>query len=174
MSSGTPYLPDRLLQPLPGSPPGYTFRLAGRSDIGPLHATCFADRPFKLVQRDLERMLVRQSAGRAYLLLAERANPAAVAGSVQLLLHRQRGEIANLFVTQAYRNQGVGTTLLAIMVEVGRYLSLELLEVGVENDNAQAVRMYRRLGFAEDRTMKVPGRGLATIMVMELRPSSSP
>lgn len=169
MTPSATNLPDHLLRLPAGFLPELHIRLVCESDLPSLHAACFPDRPYPAFQRTMAAVLVRQEAGRSFSLLAEKTNPAQIVGSVQLHLHRRRGEIADLIVVARERKQGVGTALMDVVIRVGCYLDLDSLEVGVEENNLPAVRLYRRFNFVKDRSIKVPGLGRAIIMVLELR-----
>jgi L-phenylalanine/L-methionine N-acetyltransferase len=56
-------------------------------------------------------------------------------------------------VHDAWRNRGIGTALLAALIEAAdRWLGLRRLELNVYIDNEQAIRLYRRFGFDMEGT----------------------
>lgn len=61
-------------------------------------------------------------------------------------MERKDGEYI-IFVSEAYRNRGVGTELTAIAVKKARELGLDLIWLTVESFNFRAIKLYRKTGF---------------------------
>lgn len=72
------------------------------------------------------------------------------------------GEIHELFVHPAYRNRGVGRTIVQRAIEYARSRGRRLITLWVGRDNEAAKRFYRKLGFIETATY-----GIWTRMVRE-------
>jgi RimJ/RimL family protein N-acetyltransferase len=53
-----------------------------------------------------------------------------------------------IFVSEAYRNRGVGTALTTLAIEFSRNMGLRRLWLTVEAFNFRAIRLYRNAGFA--------------------------
>jgi putative acetyltransferase len=73
-------------------------------------------------------------------------------------LHRQQGRRAHageigMGVHDAWTGRGLGTALLGALIEMAdRWLGLRRLELTCHVDNAPALAMYRRFGFAVEGT----------------------
>ncbi|MHB9032601.1 MAG: GNAT family N-acetyltransferase [Anaerolineae bacterium] len=60
----------------------------------------------------------------------------------------QRAYLSGLVVQREYRSQGIGSRLLAHIIAYARELGLAEVSLGVNCDNAAALRLYQRFGFA--------------------------
>jgi ribosomal-protein-alanine N-acetyltransferase len=60
-----------------------------------------------------------------------------------------QGELANVAVTPRLRGRGLGTHLLARVLEVARARGVEMVFLEVRPSNERAVDLYRRFGFTE-------------------------
>jgi len=103
---------------------------------------------------EVRKRLEAPSDGR--LLLAEAGG--AVVGMVGLHRHAGRrghaGEIG-MAVHDEWTGRRVGTTLMAAIVDYAeRWLGLRRLELTVYTDNAPAMALYRRFGFAVEGTLR--------------------
>jgi len=78
--------------------------------------------------------------------------PTAV-GTVQGLRIDGWGAIQNLGVTQPHRGHGLGTLLMAQAAAGFRRVGLSKMHLEVTTDNTAAVRLYRRIGFRQARTV---------------------
>jgi ribosomal protein S18 acetylase RimI-like enzyme len=152
-------------------PPGITFRLAEQGDARGLFDCCYPQEPLAEVRHRFHRSVERQAAGYCYHLLAvaSNGNGSAVLGTGRLLLYPQGAEIADLIVTPAARNQGIGTTLIAILTAIARYLDVGYLEIGVVQTNSRARSLYERLGFREERRIRLPSDEPAVILTKDPR-----
>lgn len=56
-------------------------------------------------------------------------------------------EISDLFIAPPYRNFGAGTALIRHLAEIGELHGAKWLEIGVDEGNSSAKRLYERLGF---------------------------
>lgn len=52
-----------------------------------------------------------------------------------------------IFVSEAFRNRGVGTELTSVAVKKARELGLGLIWLTVESFNFRAIKLYRKTGF---------------------------
>jgi ribosomal protein S18 acetylase RimI-like enzyme len=165
-------LPAGLFHPpspvtLPGA---ILFRLAHRDDFQGLYDSCYPGELRGEIRDRFLRSVERQSSGLCYHLLALHQNGAGshVAGSGRLLMYPHGAEIADLIVTPAARNKGIGTSLIHILTAIAAHLDVGLLEIGVVVDNHRARALYERLGFREERRIRLPGDEPAIIMTKAL------
>jgi ribosomal-protein-alanine N-acetyltransferase len=161
-------LPDHLFVLQTAVSPTLSFRLIQPSDLQPLHQACFAERPLLPFRRHFQQMLRRQETGRGFCLVAD--NQGELVGSGQLTIYPNGAELANLAVVPAWRGQGVGTAVVAVLTAVADHLQLTFLELGVQNDNPRAQALYQRLGFVPDRPLDLPNLPPALILRKQLRP----
>ncbi|WP_153555204.1 GNAT family N-acetyltransferase [Roseimaritima sediminicola] len=80
------------------------------------------------------------------------SRPQAV-GTVQGLQVEGWGAIQNLGVVQPHRGHGLGTILMARAAAGFRRAGLTKMHLEVTTDNTAAVRLYRRMGFRQARTV---------------------
>lgn len=64
---------------------------------------------------------------------------------------RDVGEISDLCVDEAHRNRGIGTQLIYHLAEMAKNRRIATLEIGVDEANVSAKRLYERLGFVFHR-----------------------
>ena len=60
-------------------------------------------------------------------------------------------EISDLFVAPPYRNLGAGTALIRHLAEIGASHGAQWVEIGVDEGNSLAKKLYERLGFVAYR-----------------------
>lgn len=90
-------------------------------------------------------------------------------GFGQLTIWSRSAEISDLIVSEAWRNQGIGSAMIARLIESARSLAKNRVEIGVAARNQRALALYRRLGFREDRTLNLDvGDGLEPVMFLQL------
>lgn len=68
-----------------------------------------------------------------------------------LWVEGRQAHIAKLAVREGYRRRGVGTTLLAHLLDHARRLGLEQAYLEVRRSNLAAQQLYRRMGFRFER-----------------------
>ena len=66
-----------------------------------------------------------------------------------LYLAGEEGDVANIAVLPAYRNQGIGGMLLDTMLSQGREAQAQTIFLEVRQSNTNAIRLYQSRGFAE-------------------------
>ncbi|MFE3993083.1 GNAT family N-acetyltransferase [Streptomyces goshikiensis] len=64
-------------------------------------------------------------------------------------VHRMLADLEKLAVDFAAQGRGVGRALTAALVEDARAAGIEVLTLDVRGDNANALALYRSLGFSE-------------------------
>ena len=62
-------------------------------------------------------------------------------------------EISDLFITPPYRNLGVGTELIYHLAGIAKINGAQWVEIGVDEGNSHAKRLYERLGFVAYRIL---------------------
>ncbi|MBM4184007.1 MAG: ribosomal-protein-alanine N-acetyltransferase [Gemmatimonadetes bacterium] len=60
-----------------------------------------------------------------------------------------QGELANLAIVPSLRGQGLGTRLLAHVLETARGRGVETVYLEVRESNAPALQLYERFGFSQ-------------------------
>ena len=111
--------------------------------------------PWRSVEYSRERLA--QSDANTYRLAA--VVDGRVVGNLGLHIEAnpRRRDCASLgmAVHDAYQNQGVGTALMAAMVELAdNWLGLRRLELSVYTDNAPAIHLYEKFGFVIEGTAR--------------------
>lgn len=106
-----------------------------------------------------------------------RSNEIEVAGFGQLTLWPRGGEISDLIVNENLRGCGVGTAIIQYLTQEARRIRSPAVEIGAALSNPGAVRLYRRLGFVDERTVTVNlGNGGEPVVYLRLefdRPDQS-
>lgn len=59
--------------------------------------------------------------------------------------------IVNLAVRKSHRNQGIGTYLINELIEMADKLDTSSLTLEVRVSNSKAIKLYKRLGFKEEK-----------------------
>jgi ribosomal protein S18 acetylase RimI-like enzyme len=65
------------------------------------------------------------------------------------------GKVDNIIVDQSYRGGGIGTKLLERLFQYFDDNKVKYFEISCDLDNADALRLYKRLGFKEQKLMLV-------------------
>jgi ribosomal protein S18 acetylase RimI-like enzyme len=145
--------------------PDFTFRLAQPADLNGWHHACYPTQLFATARERFAHILEMQAAGRCYLVLVEAARPGGpIVGGGRLVRFPNGAEIADLNIDPTYQGQGIGTALIEVLLTIARHLCLPAVEIGVASENGRALALYQRLGFAEDRRLRLPGAQEAIIL----------
>ena len=88
-----------------------------------------------------------------YLFLVAEEN-GQVAGYAGLLRVMDEGDVTNVVVDEAYRGKGLGTRLMAALLEEGRGCGMKEFTLEVRVSNQRAIRLYESLGFVQEGTRK--------------------
>lgn len=155
-------VPNYLLEPTLAAPTGLTFRLVQQDDYDALFETCYAHKTAVSFWHHFAQLLDWQEDGRTAWLIAERNQR--LIGSGELIAYPHGAELANLFVIAPHRRRGVGTALIIVLLRIARHWGETAVELGVTPENGEALDLYHRLGFVEDRTVKLPGGETAVIL----------
>lgn len=70
-----------------------------------------------------------------------------IIGFVQFSWSKNHGSIDRLFITEAYRNLGLGKQLMEQAMDDLRSKNLDFIDISVLTDNKQAQSFYKSLGF---------------------------
>ena len=62
--------------------------------------------------------------------------------------------VLGMGIVAAYRGQGIGSRMLAATLELAWARGIRRAELNVRSDNAPAIALYRRFGFAEEGTCR--------------------
>jgi ribosomal protein S18 acetylase RimI-like enzyme len=73
-----------------------------------------------------------------------------------------KGRLVGMYVRLEARRAGVGRRLVETVVEFARH-RVELIQLSVVRDNEQALRLYKRLGFSNMESRKMPLNRMAAI-----------
>lgn len=151
------------MRPIVHTGAGVIIRPARTSDAPTFHASCYADRDWPQFARRFRAGLLRQRMGSLLHLVAD-AGTEIVAGC-KLISYTERLEIADLIVSPPWRNRGLGTAFIQLMLEIGYGLGAAQIEIGVLQHNDRARSLYQRLGFRHARELCLPGKEPAFILV---------
>jgi ribosomal protein S18 acetylase RimI-like enzyme len=159
-------------RPLAFMPPNHNLiiRPVRLVDCPALHRRCWPQRDLADVQQQIQRVLDNTRQGRGGGVVAVPPDDEQPIAYGQLTLWRHLSEISDLIVTESRRDQGVGTAIIQHLVAQAAQTTLPLVEIGVAQDNPDALRLYRRLGFREARALELDlGRGPQMVIYLELR-----
>ncbi len=70
-------------------------------------------------------------------------------GDPDYTIPNRRVYVSRMIVKKEYRNRGIGTEILAFLIEKAKEMSFEEMTIGVDKDNVNALRIYRKCGFTE-------------------------
>ncbi len=64
-------------------------------------------------------------------------------------IHGKRVYVSRMIVKKEYRNRGIGSEILAFLINKAKGMGYSEMTIGVDKDNANALHMYRKFGFTE-------------------------
>ena len=129
------------------------FTMVTVADKRPLFTTFY---PHKQdFRRWFDEMMEWGENGRCFWLVCWRDG--SLIGNGQLLIYPHGAELANIAVAPAWQGQGIGTAMIAALEAIARENGLHEVEIGVDVENSRALALYERLGFVEDRQIKLLG-----------------
>ena len=70
-------------------------------------------------------------------------------GYLEYSIIYERMEIDNIFVSEEYRNQGIGTKLLEYLIEYAKENKIVNITLEVRTSNNIAKKLYKKMGFNE-------------------------
>ncbi|MDY7039700.1 MAG: GNAT family N-acetyltransferase [Chloroflexota bacterium] len=131
----------------------YVIRPAALDDARALQRNCFPARSLDDVSGYLSWCLHQAEKGQLVRLVAE-IDAQAVANA-QLTMLGDVAEIGSLVVAEGYRGSGIGTALIAALVDIARERGMKVLEIGVRPDDERVRALYARLGFVPHHQVEV-------------------
>ena len=147
-------IPPQLFTPLTeGDFDCCRFRLADRPDLQQLYATFYSHLPYSEFRTFCDHLLKTQSAGRGYWLVVEADS--GLIGNGQLIIFPSGAELANLQVIPKQQGRGIGAAIVSVLTAIASHIGLDSLEIGVASGNSRALALYQRLGFEEDRKLRL-------------------
>jgi ribosomal protein S18 acetylase RimI-like enzyme len=121
-----------------------------RCDDAPaLQHSCWTTSSLSSIEGYLNRLLIRQERGHTWAMVA--VMDGEVIGFGQLGRWGRRCEISDLIVAEAYRGNGVGTTIIHRLLEIACQQGITEVEIGAAVSNPRALTLYKSLGFCEIR-----------------------
>lgn len=160
---------EKLILALQPPDPNIVIRPVRLSDVEPLRAACWPERPPDDIYRFINR--IRQSAtqGRG-LGVAALGAAGRVIGYGQFAMWPRCGEISDLIVAPEFRGQGIGTAIIQYLVRTAREMHSECVEIGAALSNSGAVALYRHLGFRDSFTQTMNlGNGDEPVLYLRLK-----
>ena len=82
-------------------------------------------------------------------LLVMEDSAAGIVGYAVLWCVLDQGELANMAITPSFRRRGLGSLLLARVLDVAREREVETVYLEVRASNESALRLYTRFGFTD-------------------------
>lgn len=64
-------------------------------------------------------------------------------------ISNQRVYVSRMIVRKEYRNRGIGSEILAFLIEKAKSMGYSEMTIGVDKDNANALHLYEKFGFNE-------------------------
>jgi ribosomal protein S18 acetylase RimI-like enzyme len=135
-----------------------SFRLASPADLEPLLAFArafYADQGYPFdepaVREVLAPLLADADLGRVWLIevAAEAVGYVALCFGYSIEHRGRDAFVDELYVAPTWRGRGIGTAALHFAQDACPALGVRALHLEVERQNAAAVALYRKLGFAE-------------------------
>jgi ribosomal protein S18 acetylase RimI-like enzyme len=127
------------------------FRPATPADCQPIYENCQPPHTFAIFQRGFQNAIKNYG---IYPIVGELNGQIVASGQLVRLIGY--AEIADLIVAPQHRGQGIGTAMVNVLMQMASHLGMERVEIGVNAGNSPALALYLRLGFVEDRRLKVP------------------
>lgn len=113
--------------------------------VAELESTCFTSDPWP--RQSFESFIDR--AGITFIVAEDPRRDESIVGYAVLIQAADEAEILNLAVAADSRGDGIGSSLLASLVETASRDGVRTLYLEVRESNAAARRLYERNGFAE-------------------------
>lgn len=70
-------------------------------------------------------------------------------GDADYTIPNKRIYVSRMIVKKEYRNRGIGSTILAFLIEKAKEMGCSEMTIGVDKDNENALYLYRKFGFTE-------------------------
>ncbi|GAB4526932.1 MAG: hypothetical protein OHK0046_44200 [Anaerolineae bacterium] len=157
--------------PLALKPPDPSVRIrpVKLSDVGALHAACWADRPPISTHQLVARAQQSARQGRGLGVVVIKDGPEDIRGYGQLTLWSRSAEISDLMIVEMDRGCGYGTAIIQYLVRTAREMHAPAVEIGAAVSNPGALALYRRLGFQDDHELMLNlGQGPEPVIYLRL------
>ena len=105
----------------------------------------------KIVDMQEERKWFTRNQKQGMLYLVARVNTRVIGGASLHPQKHKRAHVAEygIFICKNYRNQGLGTKLTKIFVEIAKKKEFEIIQLSVYASNNRALNVYKKSGFKE-------------------------
>lgn len=70
-------------------------------------------------------------------------------GDSDYTIPNRRVYVSRMIVKKEYRNQGVGSEILGFLTEKAQKMGFKEMTIGVDKDNVNALKLYKKFGFDE-------------------------
>jgi GNAT superfamily N-acetyltransferase len=116
-----------------------------------LHQSCWPHMRYDQVLSLISDSVRRGRHGFAWGLVAQVEG--AMIGFGQVARWGNRSEISDLVISPRWRDCGIGTIVIKALLDIARQNKFSEVEIGAIETNQSALRLYRRLGFIEQRRL---------------------
>lgn len=128
---------------------------------------CWPEITFETIQARINTTTRWSERGRAFGIVAESEGQAI--GFGQLTFWNERGEISDLVVAKNRQNAGIGSAILKELLRYAREIRLAFVEIGVNDTNPDARRLYENMGFRDQGfTLEDEAEGLIHFLRLDL------
>ena len=142
-----------------------SFRPVTLDDADTLRHDLWPERTPRATTEFLERCANQMRIGRARAVVAEVEGQ--IVGFALLTFWRDLGEIGDLIVAPDVRGQGIGSALIAHLMESARQHGTTRMEIGAAASNPRALSLYQRLGFSIHGSVELDlGDGLEKVVYL--------
>lgn len=133
-------------------PSWFVVRPVRLDDVPSLQPACFPTGSLDAVEELVRRAAELSRRGRGMGIVAENGD---LLGYGQVTLWPRTAEISDLIVAESCRRQGIGTAIIRSLIDKVRAWHVSRVEIGAALSNMQAIRLYRRLGFRDQRIIQL-------------------
>ena len=147
------------------APPDILIRPVQSADAEKLHEACFPHLSLSELSRRFEIIIEGYDTRRICGMVAEVSSD--IVGYGQIGRWGPNCEISDLIVAEGWRSNGIGSALIAHLLDVAREWEISEVQIGAAETNPGAYRLYKRLGFNEyKRVMLDIGSGPEPIIYL--------
>ncbi|MFC1960163.1 GNAT family N-acetyltransferase [Chloroflexota bacterium] len=158
-------MPERSTHP---TTPAWHLRTARPTDAPALQKDCLSNASLDRITMLLQHVQRNVRHNRGLGLVAAHEDGRLI-GFGQLTIWPRTAEISDLIVSESWQNQGIGSALIASLLQAAREFAKDRVEIGVAVRNTRALALYQRFGFREDRTLELNvGAGPEPVMILWL------
>jgi len=139
-------------------------------DVDDMVGKFWPDRPRDSVADIIKRAqrIAMQERGLGIVVVG--AGKGELRGYGQLTIWPHAAEISDLYVPEAHRCKGIGTTMIQYLTRCAREMNAPAVEIGVALSNPLALSLYRRIGFESRNELLLDlGSGPETVLYLQIR-----